>query len=1222
MFLLTSETPGAHPDLVFSASDLVAAAVCEYAVLRTLDDKLGRGEKLPAVEDKMLERTARLGDAHELRVLEGFVAEYGRWDPAAGRGVYEIEPAAAMTRAALSAKHGQTLTALRAGADVVFQGSFFDGSFHGRSDFLVKTADDGGARYAVYDTKLARHAKVTALLQLAAYGDQLQQAGIPTAPTVHLILGDGSSTTHRLADILPVYRERRQRLLTILDAHRRQPLAVEWGDPRYTACGRCDVCKEQVQKTRDLLMVAGMSLSRRKKLITQGVPTIEALASLELPQPSAGSLVRLREQARMQTGTGPADGSAGGVAFSFLAENTLATLPPSSPGDIFFDFEGDPLWTESGSADWGLEYLFGVMEAPASPGHAPEFRAFWAHNRAEERQALLDFLAYVAERRSRYPDMHIYHYANYEKAALRRLSLRHGTGEDAVDGLLRDGVLVDLYNVVRHSVRISAHSYSIKSLEPLYMGPHLRTGDVKDAGASVVAYALYCEARDAERTEEAAEVLASIEDYNTYDCLSTLKLRDWLVRHARERDILPHEVTPAAAETGTPVPETAPDEPGPAEAVLLERVSHAREEAAAAHRPLGADDEALALLAAATGHHRREEKQFWWAHFDRLSADVGEWQDTRDVFVADSARVVENWSVPTGKKSLARTVRLAGSWADGSEVKPGLQVFSMYDAQLPAEPPRPNDGRTRRDGFFGADILEVGVEDGKDVVVLRERLPKGCEPFAATPMALTPNSPIPTNAQRESIAALARSVGDGLPALPDNPALDILRRRAPRLRSLDALPVAEDGAYIPSITAAVADLDSSYLAVQGPPGSGKTHVGSHVIADLVGRGWKVGVVAQSHAVIENMFSALTGKAGVPAHRVGKKPSNGSTPADVPWTWLKNDAALRAFLDEGAGVVGGTAWDFANAKRFGDAELDLLVIDEAGQYSLANTVAVSRAAKRLLLLGDPQQLPQVTQGTHPEPVDTSALGWLSQGHNTLPADLGYFLATTWRMHPVLAAAVSHLSYDDRLSADPCTAERRLSGVAPGVHCLWVEHRGNATSSPEEARAVVREVQKLIELPWTPGPDAGPRPLEQGDILVVAAYNAQVQLIRRALADAGWDKVPVGTVDKFQGQEAPVVIVSLAASAPGEVPRGMEFLISRNRVNVAVSRAQWCAVVVRSPELTAYLPTRPEGLEELGAFIGLCASGSSETAPRSSPVLTDPEFERRHRAEREHLRAGRH
>ena len=447
-------------------------------------------------------------------------------------------------------------------------------------------------------------------------------------------------------------------------------------------------------------------------------------------------------------------------------------------------------------------------------------------------------------------------------------------------------------------------------------------------------------------------------------------------------------------------------------------------------------------------------------------------------------------------------------------------------------------------------------------------------------MALAPSAPPQTTSIVAAIRTLVESITGDLPPLP---AVDLLRRVPPRTRALP-LPRPDDvTGTTEAIIDAVLDLDGSYLAVQGPPGTGKTYTGGHVIAALAAQGWKVGVVAQSHAVVENMLRAVN-DAGLAAEHIGKKAQD-EHPDDAVWESLPQGKHAVAFhaRQRGGFVIGGTKWDFTSRDRIPDGGFDLLVVDEAGQFSLADTIAVSTAARNLLLLGDPQQLPQVTQGRHPEPVDRSALGWLVDGHDTLPDELGYFLARTWRMHPVLCEAVSHLSYEDRLTAVPHTAHRSLDGVAPGLRTVVVDHVGNAVASPEEAAVVVEEVRDLLGRSWT---DGTTRPLTGHDILVVAPYNAQVWTVRRALESAGITDVRVGTVDKFQGQEAAVVLVTTCASSADEVPRGMEFLLNRNRLNVAVSRAQWCAVIVRSTRLTDYLPTRPETLAELGAFIGLC------------------------------------
>jgi uncharacterized protein len=740
-----------------------------------------------------------------------------------------------------------------------------------------------------------------------------------------------------------------------------------------------------------------------------------------------------------------------------------------------------------------------------------------------------------------------------------------------------------------------------------------RSGDVQTAGESVVEYSEACEVRDAGRLGEWQDRLDRIAEYNAYDCRSTLGLRDWLVARAAEAGVAagtaaaeaeaqqlasvsaPGSVSaPAAREL--PLRVGPPDgAPPPEEDDLVQRLL-----AVADGGPTGAgrsdEQQAVAMLAAAVGYHWREAKPHWWAHFDRLVSDPTEWTDRRNTFLVAAAEVVEPWHTPPGKRTPRRHLRLVGRLEPGSSLTRDDQVCALYDR------PVPRGLSTTVEGLRGwTDKVAVlsataelsattGASGGvlNDVLLVEERVGAGGE-HEALPMALTPGPPLRTDGIAAAIRGLAEQVAAVLTGpLPDQPALDLLRRRGPRTRS-GALPSAEPGGYVAAITAAAADLDGSYLAVQGPPGTGKTYTGARVIAALVDRGWRVGVVAQSHTVVENMLREVAG-AGVDPLAIGKKPRPGELPDDdAPWHWIHKDRFPDFYARQPGGyVVGGTAWDFTTPARMPDRPLDLLVVDEAGQFALADTLAVSTAARNLLLLGDPQQLPQVTQGRHPEPVDCSALGWLTNGHDTLPAGLGYFLAHTWRMHPALCAVVSRLSYEGRLSSVGPAAGRSLDDVAPGVECVLVDHDGNSVASVEEAAEVVRQVRAVLGRRWR-DPAAGvDRPLDERDVVVVAAYNAQVWTVRTALDAAGLRSVRVGTVDRFQGQQAVIVVLTTAASSPADVPRGMGFLLDRNRVNVAISRAQWRAVVVRSSGLTDYLPRTPDGLAELGAFLGICTA----------------------------------
>ena len=1160
--------------VVTSASDLSAASVCEFAFLRRIDAKLGRIDSVPDPIDAMLERTSRLGDEHEHRVLERYRH---------GHSVALIARPEGMSRAALEAAADETRLAFDAGAEVVFQATFLDPEF-GESHFGQPTADIAFVGFADFivrqndgawllqDTKLARHARVTALLQLAAYAEQLERIGVATAETVELLLGDGSVSVHGLADIRPVYRKRKQRLVQIITERLVDSAAVAWGDSRYTFCGRCAACESEVQEHRDPLLVAGLRLSQRARLAAGGIRTIEALAASTggVEGMADSTLAALRTQSRLQlqavAGTAP--------PVDLHNPGALVVLPEPSPGDIFFDFEGDPLYSEGDSTEvdatpgapthWGLDYLFGLVEVDET------FRVFWAHTWADEKQALTEFLAYLAGRRVRYPGMHVYHYAAYERTHLLSLAARHGIGEDQIDQLLRENLLVDLYPLVRKSMRVGSRSYSIKKLEPLYMGTELRGGEVTNAADSITEYAAARHLLEHGDAAESQRMLDSIADYNRYDCVSTLRLRDWLLALARGAGI---------RSVGTHLNADAdPPEPSPVRDALLAVA------VPVGHNPRTADQTAAAFAAAAMDYHRREQKSFWWGHYYRLEYPLDEWQDTRDVLVVESVDVERDWFREGLQRVDRRQLWLRGRLAPGSSIKPGDQAgpYLLYEYPGPFTNTDTSEGaRTHRT----VKVLAVTDDGG---ILIEETLQKDVPRYDHRPSALAPAAPPRPMQQKPAIDEWAAAMVDAQPGWPFDPMVDILRHTPPRTRTGRLTAVAAAGTTIDAVIATLRDLDHSYLAIQGPPGTGKTYLGAHVITALVQQhGWKIGVVAQSHAVVENLLRAVVA-AGLDADLVGKAPKTGAEPEESAFTLLPKDGQLLFGLDHAATgfVIGGTAWDFSNPARVPRHSLDLLVVDEAGQFSLASTIAASVAASNLLLLGDPQQLPQVSQGTHPEPIDQSALGWVAAGHDVLPVDRGYFLPQSRRMHPAVTAPVSRLSYGGLLHADPSTATRSLVGIAPGLHSVPVVHTGNAISSPEEADAVVSLLQAILGRRWTdPTNDRLDDPLTEADVIVVTPYNAQLVLVREALVGAGYLNVRVGTVDKFQGQEAAVAIVTLAASSADDVPRGMAFLIMKNRLNVAISRAKWAAYLVYSPALTEYLPVTPAGVAELSAFISL-------------------------------------
>ena len=542
-------------------------------------------------------------------------------------------------------------------------------------------------------------------------------------------------------------------------------------------------------------------------------------------------------------------------------------------------------------------------------------------------------------------------------------------------------------------------------------------------------------------------------------------------------------------------------------------------------------------------------------------------------------------------------------------------------------------------------VAEAGAESTGEFleVLLQERIRVKDEPHRALPSGIGPGDPVSTatieaalqadvhgllfdgalmpsdpvlngpvpgeDSEASSESAETPDPSRALPSVLDAAAsltgvksasTDLLFRRAPRMKrstsntkNAENLPREVDfsGSDLPTVDAvhaAVRALDHSYVAVQGPPGAGKTFLASHVIARLVAEGAKVGVVAQSHAVIENLMLACCAREGFDVSRAVRLRGKSVTP-DAPWSEVSDSELVELISGAGGLLFGGTVWDYVSERRVPAGSLDVLVVDEAGQFSLTNTVAAARAARSVLLLGDPQQLPQVSTGVHPYPVDVSALGWLSDGAAALDPRFGYFLGESWRMDSALCERVSWLSYDGALASAAATAGRALQGVEPGLVSYPVEHVGCSVRSVQEAQAVVDCVRELLGSEWVPAAGAESRPLAAEDCIVVAAYNAQVDCVREALiaaglADSSGAGVRVGTVDKFQGQEAAVVLVSLASSRV-DSGRGAGFVLSPNRLNVAVSRGQWRAVLVHSPWVARSVPQDVEEVLALSGFAGL-------------------------------------
>lgn len=1155
--------------LILSASDLNNYLACPH--LTALDLRRARGEEVGERQrGAEAELLAAKGDAHEL--------DYLRRLKEAGREVVELDSDDG-SPAGLAAAVAATEEAMGAGAEVIYQGAFLRDGLRGHTDFLFRVDRPsalGGHSYEVADTKLARHAKPYFILQLCFYSDLLAAVQGVEPEMIHVILGDGEQRCFRLAEFAAYFR----RVRTAFLAEISNGIEGTYPEP-VSHCSFCQwrgVCEERREADDHLSLVAGISRGQRERLVAAGVSTLEALGSAApaVDGIDPGVLERLHRQAALQL-RGRRSGDLHYELKGPEPERGFERLPRPSPGDVFFDMEGDPFYDEA-----GLEYLFGYVtaghgdeDADAAGGDSvggagdaaggdgaggSEFTAIWGRDRVEERQALEQFVDRMTARRERYPDLHIYHYGHYEVTALKRLAGAHGTREEELDELLRGEVFVDLYKVVREALLISQPSYSIKKVESFYMGE--RQTEVADGGDSVVEFERWLERRD-------DSILDAIAAYNRDDCVSTLRLRDWLLglreeqaaRLAREGAEPPAWFGPRAPELS----EVRLARREENEALMRRLLEGVPEEGA--ERDAG--QQARWLMAQLLEYHHREARPVYWAMFARMEAEPHELVDDPDCV----GRLEGDASVPPRKEKRSRVHRLRFPVQE-TKLRAGAKV------------------RDARDGERAGTIVSIDVDAGwlelKRGPTLADR---------PLPEALIPPGPYGTREQQGALRRLAEAVLEGGP-----------ERYAAARRILRREPLPLRGEELPELAAG---LDGSYLFVQGPPGSGKTYSGARLIAELIAAGSRVGVTATSHKAIHNLLGEVEEVAAASglSFRGLKKCSK-----DSPETRFDSEAGLiesvddnAALNDPGVALTAGTAWHYC---REDTAQLDYLVIDEAGQVSLADALAMATAARNVILLGDPQQLPQVSQAAHPEGSSLSVLEHLLGPRQTVAEGRGVFLAETWRMHPDVAGFVSELMYDGRLRSAPGRERQRIVAEGPlggtGLRWLPVAHEGRTQSAPEEAERIAAAVEGLLgggaggAAPGRGGAGAAggaeagtaetagarvidaegrERPLEPADILVLAPYNAQVQCLAERLP-AG---VQVGTVDKMQGRQAEVAFYSLATSSGDDVPRNVEFLFSRNRFNVAISRARCLSVLACNPRL---LDIRATSIEQMRLVNALC------------------------------------
>lgn len=1023
----------------------------------------------------------------------------------------------------------QTIDLMKKGTDVIYQGSLSNENFYGRPDFLIKNNTKsklGNYSYEIWDAKLSRSIKPEHIIQLCCYSDMLFEITGSLPEIAFIITGDKNKEKIRLNDYFSFYALVKKNFLKIQNTK----LTCPPNPSDYSNWGKFSDHASMVLKEQDALhQIADIKNSQIHKFNDVGIFTISELLENNAIKPlkmERRVFDRIKRQAKLQK-TSQTNKK---ICYEVIENDDFNTgfyvLPEKSKNDIYFDLESNPL-----NHEFVLHYLWGVSHEDDDDG----FKCWWAHNKNEMRDAFSDFIDWSYERWLRDKTMHIYHYGHFETTTIKSLMGEFGIKETKIDNLLRNGVFVDLHRIIKQSLCIGVEGYGLKKLEPLFRDN--RINDVQSGQDSTVQYEAWSIKQDG-RDHKDSLILREIWDYNKEDCDSLIILATWL-RNIQHQ----HNLHPIPKSFNDKIKESEDIE------VLLEELLFNVKDSQ--NKPFGK------LLANLSLYHKRENKPVFWRMFDRL-------ESTDEDLIGDLDSL---GSLKSTGKIIDITSRSKGyeySFDKNQETK-----LKKGDQAIVKQIPSVN-----------TTIYDINPAKGTCVL----KTTSGEMPNLISLVPFNVVNPGVIEKSIENTATTYIQSGKIKPCLEN-----YLSRSRPRLKIDDEIDLSKWGENpLEACLKITTNLNNGYLCIQGPPGTGKTYVGSKLIASLVNRGYKIGVASNSHKAIDNLLQSVVkdlddqnieGK--ICRINKGFEPFYESSKRIEQYKSASNVSFKKEFK-----VFGGTAWTFSSP-IFQD-QLDYLFIDESGQVSLANLVGMSSSTDNLILMGDQMQLSQPTIGTHPENTGLSSLSYLLRDKPTIPPDIGILLPNTYRLHPDICNFVSKNVYEGRISAIEQNAKRIISPIEnskflqpSGIKYIELDHSGNEQASYEEVEVIKKITDELLQSTKKGYIDSE---INEDDILIISPYNHQTRILQDNLGS----KYQIGTVDKFQGRQAPVVIISMASSDIESSPRGIEFLFEKNRLNVAITRALSLAIVVGSKNLISYNNSNVNRMQLTNFYLNLISS----------------------------------
>ncbi|MDB3949760.1 TM0106 family RecB-like putative nuclease [Candidatus Pelagibacter sp.] len=1024
-------------------------------------------------------------------------------------------------------RFNETVRAIQKGYDLIYHAYLIDENFRGEADFLIKCntpSELGDYSYEVYDTKITRNLKPRHVTQITAYSDMLGKIQKLIPEKMYLIDGSDELHSFKTIEYIELFNHGKKEFLKFLSNKTKDKLYPE----KCSYCNLCnwkDECDQIWEKDNYINLVAGSNKSQIEKLKKNKVRTVEQLAKTKLIATdlkiNSESFEKIKSQAELQE----EKRLTGEDKIIFLDPDFgkgFYKLPKPDDGDVFFDIEGFP------RMDRPFEYLHGLYYKDKGK---LKFKDLWAKNydKESERNIFIELINFFEKRFEEYPNAHIYHYAPYEKRAVRELATVYSSefpkGDIVNDNLLRKEKYVDLFAIAKQSIRTSERDMSLKSIEKFY--DFERKADIVKADDSVAKYDNWITTKNDKHKKD-------IISYNEEDCVSTYHLREFLVKNKPESVdwfVKPEEIKKEPSKYRRKIPNALSREE--VEVDLNNRLEKKKNKN---------NKNLVDQLKNFIGFHWKSIKPEYWDVFDKAEKTHLELEDDTEciancVLISDKPKVTDEGIIYSYRFN-----------DQNYKLKKGKAAFDVH----------------QKKSTGSIHSIEEEFPDKNIVKIIISKKSKVKE----MPNLLTLGNGKPPGVHQHD-QALNKFLEDYIKNDGKNykSIMDMLGRSGPDIKDIkkNSNLIDDQKDLIPQSVEIVKNLNNSYLTMQGPPGTGKTYSSASIIIELMKIGKKVGVTSNSHEAIKNLLIAIEEQATKQNFKFnGVRKTSRQNKRE--WKFIQDKFEGKELNFDEYSLYAGTSWFFVDPRM--NKTLDYLFIDEAGQVALGTTIANATCAKNLVLIGDQMQLSQPMRAKHEGYARMSSLDFVLEDNDTIPADKGVFLNVTRRLNKKICNYISSSFYDSRLTSDSITETRsvnlKLDPIKDeGLFYVPIEHTGCSQRSDEEADLIEKTYNKIINKEFKAGDTTGK--ISAKDIMVVAPYNAQANNIRERLKKKFKEDVRVGTIDLFQGQEAKVVLISMTTSDVESLPRHKDFFFSRNRLNVAISRAECVAIIIFNENL---------------------------------------------------------